>query len=179
MREYLLERDGKYELHKGGIVPDSAIEVPDGAEFAVYSGGQIEFRKQKSFWNGVFWIKGSWVINDYPRSGWHVIWSRFTQPEELPFASLNDQYAEIEKVRQTLNERQKQYGSFEDVAMTTQKIMDAIAWARGSDKLPAPHHEALHMIASKIARIVNGDYNHQDSWHDIQGYAKLIEDLIG
>ena len=45
--------------------------------------------------------------------------------------------------------------------------------------MPYAHEEALHMICSKIARIMNGDINHLDSWHDIGGYSKLIEDLIG
>jgi len=31
------------------------------------------------------------------------------------------------------------------------------------------------MIAHKIARIINGDPNHLDSWHDIAGYATLVE----
>lgn len=93
--------------------------------------------------------------------------------------SLNDQYAEIEKVRKTLNQRATQYGSFEDVSYTTQELLNTLFARSNYDQLPMPHKEAIHMICSKIARIVNGDYNHKDSWHDIQGYAKLIEDLIG
>jgi len=34
------------------------------------------------------------------------------------------------------------------------------------------------MICHKISRIVNGDPNYKDSWHDIIGYAKLIEDKL-
>ena len=99
--------------------------------------------------------------------------------------SLNDQYAEIEQVRKqtieaTLAERQAQYGCFEDVARTTGKIMEALSEVRvnGLDDLPYPHRMALYMIASKMARIVNGDHNHKDSWHDIGGYSKLVEDLL-
>lgn len=127
-----------------------------------------------------------------------IIWQRHTQPEELPFvdslpefkhdfgaSSLNDQYAEIEQVRKqtieaTLAERQAQYGCFEDVARTTGKIMEALSEVQvnGLNDLPYPHRMALYMIASKMARIVNGDFNHKDSWHDIGGYSKLIEDLL-
>lgn len=99
--------------------------------------------------------------------------------------SINDQYAEIEQVRKktidaTLAERQSQYGSFEDVAFVTENIMAILAKARsnGLQDLPHTHRMALYMIASKMARIVNGDFNHLDSWHDIGGYSKLIEDLI-
>jgi hypothetical protein len=34
------------------------------------------------------------------------------------------------------------------------------------------------MILHKIARIVNGDSNYADSWHDIGGYAKLVVDEL-
>lgn len=110
------------------------------------------------------------------------------QDQDEPFLtpeSLNDQYAEIEQVRQqtieaTLAERQAQYGSFEDVARTTGKIMEALSEVRvnGLNDLPYPHRMALYMIASKMARIVNGDFNYKDNWHDIGGYSKLIEDLL-
>lgn len=107
------------------------------------------------------------------------------EPFLTPETTLNDQYAEIEQVRKqtieaTLAERQAQYGCFEDVARTTGKIMEALSEVRvnGLNDLPYPHRMALYMIASKMARIVNGDFNHKDGWHDIGGYSKLIEDLL-
>lgn len=116
-----------------------------------------------------------------------LIWQRATHPEELPFIddepkSINDQYAEIEEVRQqtiesTLSQRQSQYGCYEDVAHVTQQILSALRIGN-YDKLPAPMKESLHMIASKMARIVNGDPEYLDNWHDIGGYSKLIEKLI-
>jgi hypothetical protein len=36
--------------------------------------------------------------------------------------------------------------------------------------------EVLEMIAVKIGRILNGDPNYKDSWHDIIGYVKLVDD---
>lgn len=33
----------------------------------------------------------------------------------------------------------------------------------------------MTMIATKMARIVNGDPDYLDNWHDIQGYAKLVQ----
>ena len=97
--------------------------------------------------------------------------------------SINDQYAEIEQVRKktidaTLAERRSQYGSFTGVANTTGQLMAVIKNSPNGHTMPYAHEEALHMICSKIARIVNGDINHLDSWHDIGGYSKLIEDLI-
>ena len=43
------------------------------------------------------------------------------------------------------------------------------------DEMPHTHRMAMYMIASKMARIVNGDPNYIDNWHDIAGYATLVE----
>jgi len=106
--------------------------------------------------------------------------------------SLNDQYAEIEKVRkshrtasemadptikETLSQRQSQYGSFEDVATATQDLLKILE-KTGLKSLPSMHKEALHMICSKMVRIVNGDHNFIESWHDIAGYATLMENEL-
>ena len=195
MKEYLEKQaDGSYKLVMRGIVgKGDDIEVPEDAECAILgSEGNVYFWELNSFIGG---IHANWVnmgrgysAERYLKAseGSKLIWQRHTQPEELPFMdSLNDQYAEIEQVRQqtieaTLAERQAQYGSFEDVARTTGKIMEALSEVRvnGLSDLPYPHRMALYMIASKMARIVNGDFNHKDGWHDIGGYSKLIEDLL-
>ena len=107
------------------------------------------------------------------------------EPFLTPECTLNDKYAEIEQVRkqtieQTLAERQSTYGNFEDVAFVTENIMAVLSMARtnGLSDLPHTHRMALYMSASKMARIVNGDPEYFDNWHDIGGYAKLIEKLI-
>jgi len=48
----------------------------------------------------------------------------------------------------------------------------------GWNRLPAMHKQALTVIADKIARMLSGDPNYADNWHDIQGYAKLVEDRL-
>lgn len=48
---------------------------------------------------------------------------------------------------------------------------------RGCD-LDPDQREALEMIAHKIARILNGDPNYADSWHDVAGYATLVADRL-
>ena len=84
---------------------------------------------------------------------------------------------EPKKIDATLNEHQSQYGDFKDIAGMTQQLLTVMG-QYGYEYLPDTHKEALHMICSKMARIVNGDHNHLDSWHDIGGYAKLIENNI-
>jgi transposase len=76
-----------------------------------------------------------------------------------------------------LNERATTYGSFEDVAGFAQEIKNAIRMCNNSE-LDDDQIEALDMIASKIARIVNGNPNHIDSWIDIAGYATLVADRL-
>lgn len=78
----------------------------------------------------------------------------------------------------TLNSREKLYGPFEDCAYVAQNIKAAFRDSRNWDTLSKDKKEALEMIASKIARILNGDSNCSDSWHDISGYARLAEKAI-
>ena len=49
-------------------------------------------------------------------------------------------------------------------------------WRHG--KLASDQRETLDMIAHKIGRILNGDPNYHDSWHDIIGYTKLVADRL-
>lgn len=82
-------------------------------------------------------------------------------------------------VAETLKERGSRYGEFKNHARITQELKGimrgAPSWAR---RLRDSHKEALEMIAHKIGRILNGDPDYADSWHDIAGYAKLVEDEI-
>lgn len=91
------------------------------------------------------------------------------EAKEAPSAAIGG------KVAATLDEREHQYGSFEKVAATTVQLMAIIGSGESASKLSDSQNEALHMICSKIARIVNGDVKYLDNWHDISGYATLIE----
>lgn len=86
----------------------------------------------------------------------------------------------MNNVNETLDERGKRYGEFKGHAFITQNIKESM---RGGSKwcsLTPSQVEALEMIAHKIGRILNGDPNYADSWHDIAGYATLVEqELIG
>lgn len=75
----------------------------------------------------------------------------------------------------TLNERGKRYGDFKTQASITRGIKQAMASTDAWFELSPEHKEALDSIALKIGRIINGDPNYSDNWHDIQGYARLGE----
>lgn len=83
-------------------------------------------------------------------------------------------------VENTLAERGSRYGSFSGHASCTQNLKQVIAeeLKRRSKILPPSQQEALDMICHKIGRIINGDNNYADSWLDIAGYAKLVDDQL-
>ena len=84
----------------------------------------------------------------------------------------------------TLKERGAHHGRFEDNGITAQRLKDVVRSASAGggqkhwDKLRYTQKEALDMILHKIARILSGDPNFHDHWHDIVGYAKLVADEI-
>lgn len=78
----------------------------------------------------------------------------------------------------TLAVRGSRYGLFSDQAQLTQELKDVMRSGRNWRGMQADQKEALEMIASKIVRIVNGDADYDDSWHDIQGYARLVEERL-
>jgi len=83
-------------------------------------------------------------------------------------------------IKETLEERGGRYGSFETQGEITQVIKEAFRLTRpeGWCNLKDDQKEALDQIASKISRILNGDPNYSDSWHDIAGFATLIDDRL-
>ena len=96
-------------------------------------------------------------------------------PERVEHIELRR--VETKNVDATLQERGARYGDFSDHARICQKIKRAMFsgnWERLSDV----QKQALEVIADKIARILSGDPNYDDNWHDIQGYAKLAEDRL-
>lgn len=128
MKEYLEKQaDGSYKLVMRGVAgKDDDIEVPDGAE--VFMTGFNTDRGCAFYKDGFNMVHGdNWKwescrkidISNHAKTAWQ----RHTQPEELPFVddepkytddevkymdengqwrpqSINDQYAEIEQVRQ-------------------------------------------------------------------------------
>ena len=78
-------------------------------------------------------------------------------------------------INTTLAERGQRYGDFAGFAAIT-RLLKFVLWsAPRYGNLSPSQREALDMIAHKIGRILNGDPNYADSWHDIAGYATLVE----
>lgn len=81
-------------------------------------------------------------------------------------------------IEDTLDERGSRYGKFSDHALITQALKDVMSLGKKWDDLECDQTESLEMIAHKIGRILNGDPNYADSWHDIAGYAQLVADRL-
>jgi len=87
----------------------------------------------------------------------------------------------VNTLDQTLLDRSCRYGNFNDVAQRTARIYHHMAFGAPQFTTKADmsiYYEALHMIAMKIARLVNGNLNDLDSWRDIAGYAMLVHNQI-
>ena len=78
-------------------------------------------------------------------------------------------------VEDTLEERGARYGKFSGHAGITQNLKHVMRLHFGWGNLNSSQQEALEMIAHKIGRILNGDPSYADSWHDIAGYATLVD----
>ena len=81
---------------------------------------------------------------------------------------------------ETLEERGSRYGSFVGHAEVTINLKHLCReeLERRDKQLAPDQQEALDMIFHKIGRIVNGDPDYADSWHDIAGYAQLVADRL-
>jgi hypothetical protein len=79
-----------------------------------------------------------------------------------------------------LDERGARYGKFVDQARVAQQLKNvAHTFAAQQGKtFDVDQAEAIDMIFSKLARILNGDPHYADSWIDIAGYAKLVANRL-
>jgi len=194
MKEYLIKSsDGKYLLtHHDSI---GAIEIPEGATAARLC-DDVEFYKN-DFDMFFSCTSGNWLNTISPRGILmkNIVWQRAQHPEELPFIddepSLNDQYAEIEKVRQShrtasviadsalkhIRERAETYDqpTGERSAAKTAKAFNAIT---GKDITESEVWLLLQLLKD-VRQWSREDY-HQDSAEDCIAYAALkAESLEG
>ncbi len=88
----------------------------------------------------------------------------------------------MSEIDETLGKRSPVYGPYGTQVMVRRDIVTTMLAAykeqHSGELMPPKYQEYLWDIANKLSRIATSP-NHVDSWHDIQGYAKLIEqDLL-
>ena len=78
----------------------------------------------------------------------------------------------------TLSTRANTHGSFVDNGQIMQLLKDTARTGKNWHELTPHQREAVDMILHKLGRILCGDPNFSDHWHDIAGYATLVENLL-
>ena len=79
-------------------------------------------------------------------------------------------------IQETLRQRGEVYGSFDNNAEIAQQLKLIVR--RNNGGLAPAQREALEVIMQKVSRILTGDPSYKDNWHDIAGYATLIENEL-
>lgn len=81
-------------------------------------------------------------------------------------------------IQATLDDRGKSYGEYADGTAIAMRLFDTVQQGTGYHAMNPGQQYALFMFCAKMARLLNGDPDHKDSWHDIAGYATLVHDRI-
>jgi len=81
-------------------------------------------------------------------------------------------------ITKILEERGAQYGDFPTHAVITMSMKNMFRQCPAWRNMTPDQAEALDMIAHKMGRILNGNPNYIDSWTDIIGYARLVEERL-
>jgi len=101
-------------------------------------------------------------------------WEYF-EDREMSMREAAGEIKFMKDVAETLGLRENRYGEFRNVSETSQWLKDIMRGGASWKGMEPFMQESLDLIANKLARIVNGDPFYDDSWHDIGGYAKLVE----
>ncbi len=81
-------------------------------------------------------------------------------------------------VADTLKQRHNIHGDYWEQSRISMLILRAMQLSANWKVLAPSKEEALILIAVKLGRILTGDPNAADHWHDIAGYAQLVENII-
>lgn len=81
-------------------------------------------------------------------------------------------------ITSTLAERGNSHGDFQANGSVMQHLKEVVRGERNWNQLPPYQREAIEMICHKLGRILCGNSNFTDHWHDIAGYATLVENIL-
>lgn len=81
-------------------------------------------------------------------------------------------------IQDTLNDRESTHGDYIAQCNLTRALLANMEYSENWEELYPFQKEALHMIAVKVARLLQGDACEPDHWHDIAGYATLVEQSL-
>ena len=83
-------------------------------------------------------------------------------------------------VENTLNTRAAVHGNYVDAASFKDSVLqECVNCKTGNwEKLGPVGRQTVHMIIEKLGRIMYGDPLFSDHWHDIAGYATLMDNYL-
>lgn len=82
------------------------------------------------------------------------------------------------ETEEILRERELTHGKFSELSNLAQALKCTMRLNIGWNLMKPDQKEALELIQTKIARIINGKSSFRDHWDDIAGYATLIADRL-
>ena len=80
----------------------------------------------------------------------------------------------MNKVNETLDAREGEYGEYRELAVLLESILSVYECSNNYCRMKPYQRVALYMDAMKTVRILNGNPDNIDSWHDKAGYAELV-----
>lgn len=95
--------------------------------------------------------------------------------QETTKRPAEDPQPELPGLEATLRERNARYGDWPDQAQIIEDMVAALEVWPGWKRMKAYQREGIRHIVDKIARSVSGDPNYIDHWHDMAGYASVVE----
>jgi hypothetical protein len=84
----------------------------------------------------------------------------------------------VSDIQTTLEDRGKSYGEYADGTRIAMSLFSIVQDGPSFGDMNDGQQYAMFMICAKMARLLNGDCNHRDSWADLAGYATLVHDRI-
>jgi len=82
------------------------------------------------------------------------------------------------EVKEILDERKATHGDFTENARIAQELKRVAESAINWDTMNDVQREGVHAILCKLSRVLSGGVTYKDTWQDIQGYAKLVEERL-
>jgi hypothetical protein len=128
------------------------------------------------FWPAIFLVGAAQLNENYTlRSAMAAVDRAVNEPTAIPY---RPQASVVESIDALLVDRGLVHGDFTEDATLAQGLKDLMHGSRNWPTIDAAKREALEHICTKLARLLVGDSNHADSWRDLQGYARLVEQRL-
>jgi len=81
-------------------------------------------------------------------------------------------------VAKVLAERGSNYGRYDIQTQISQSLKRVMEHTPRWSDLTDYQRDCLEMWAVKVSRVLNGNPNYVDNWRDMEGYARLVADLL-